>query len=153
MPGESQEDKDIDLPKLYTNGLNAMIQSHNISDSVTDELADLEAYANLMEDMSDIQEIQGKIYRNIDELTYDDIGFLGTYEDFSFCSTAQVQNANVSQLQGTRIVSQTGMNNVQNHEMQEPLISKVISAQTSTGEGLQAAKFIHEKVFRQKEKK
>ena len=45
------------------------------------------------------------------------------------------------------------MNNVQNHEMQEPLISKVISAQTSTGEGLQAAKFIHEKVFRQKEKK
>ena len=72
---------------LLANGLNAVIQTQNSNRTA---LNDLEAYAELMESMSEIQEIDARVQNCVDELNYEDRGFLGTYEDFSFCSTAQV---------------------------------------------------------------
>ena len=62
-----------------------------------------------MESMSEIQEIDVRLQSCVDELNYEDVGFLGTYEDFSFCSTAQVQNGNVNQMQGGKVVTQNGI--------------------------------------------
>ena len=101
-------------------------------------LHDLEHYADLLECMSEIQEVDTRVQKCVDELQHEqDAGFLGTYEDFSFCSTAQVQNGNVNQMQGAKVVTQNGIAPVQSHEMQEPLIAKVMHAQTSTGDGIQ----------------
>ena len=76
---------------LYANGLNAMIETQtNRSAKGTESLLDLELYADFMESMSEIQEVDARVKNCVDELVYEDSGFLGTYEDFSFCSTAQV---------------------------------------------------------------
>lgn len=45
-------------------------------------------YADLMENLSEIQEVDTRIQRNVDRLVLEDSGFLRAYEDFSFCSTA-----------------------------------------------------------------
>ena len=84
---------------LYANGLNAIIETQTSKSARgLESLKDLEAYADLMQSMSEISELDTRVQNCVDELTYEDSGFLSTYEDFSFCSTAQVQNGNVSQM-------------------------------------------------------
>lgn len=91
--------------------------------------------------MSELDEVDSKIARNVDELVYEDTGFLKAYEDYSFSSAALVSNGNAATLQGaTKVVSSSGLTPVQAHEMQEPMITKVIQAQTATGEGTQHRK-------------
>lgn len=88
MRSESLEEKNnnLEVTSLYANSLSALVRTASVKSPGS--LDDLEQYANLMENMSEIQEVEVRINNSVDELRYDDYGFLGTYEDFSFCSTA-----------------------------------------------------------------
>ena len=85
---------------LFANGLNSILETSKTQRTSrnSESLHDLEAYADLMECMSEIQEVDARVQNCVDEVDFnhEDRGFLGTYEDFSFCSTAQVQNGNVN---------------------------------------------------------
>ena len=89
-----------------------------------------------MADLSEIEQVDSRLGSHVDKLVYKDSDFLRQYDAYSFCSTAQVQNGNINQLQGSKVVGQNSLVPVQIHEMQEPLIQRVVFAQTSTADGL-----------------
>ena len=121
------------MPSLFQNCLDSIVNKNECQEA----LDDLIGYADMLENLSDIQETEDRLRRNVDELNYEDCGFLRSYSDFSFCTTAQVQNGNVNQMQATKVICQNGgVTPVSSHEMHEPIISKVLAAQTSTAEGL-----------------
>ena len=91
MERKEEDYKGLEMTCLFANGLNAMIETQTSKAARgAESLLDLELYADLMESMSEIQEVDSRVKSCVDELVYEDGGFLGTYEDFSFCSTAQV---------------------------------------------------------------
>ena len=89
-----EEDEHCEMPTLFQNCLDSHVKKGEV-DGVLD---DLENYADMLENLSDIQETEDRLRRNVDELSYEDCGFLRSYSDFSFCTTAQVQNGNVNQM-------------------------------------------------------
>lgn len=102
---------------LWANGLSAIIEGTSKKQTKADSLADLEAYADLLGDMSEISQTDAQIQRHVDRLDYEDDGFLLNYDAYSFCSTAQVQNSNINQIQGSKVVGQNSLQPVQLHEM------------------------------------
>ena len=121
---------------LWANGLNSVIASAPSKQKQADALEELEQYATLLDNLSEIQSVDARVMQNVDRLVYEDFGFLKTYDDFSFCSTAQVQTGNITQAQSQKVVTQNGIAPVQPHEMQEPMIAKIVQTQTATAEGL-----------------
>lgn len=70
----------------------------------------LELYATLMENVSEIEAIDCQMERNVESLVIDeDAGFLRAYENYTFSSAAQVSNGNATQLQGGKVVSSNGI--------------------------------------------
>ena len=64
---------------VFSNGLDGLVESGE---------DDLEKYADMMEDLSGMQEVESRIENRVDRLIEEDNGFLKQYEAFSFCSTA-----------------------------------------------------------------
>lgn len=81
---------------LFVNGLNYIIETTATTNQ--ESLNDMELYASLMENLSEIQMVEARIENKVDQLIYEDNGFLKPYEDFSFCSTAQVSSGNITQM-------------------------------------------------------
>ena len=63
---------------------------------------DISLYADFAQDLSEMMSINERIGTKVDELRLTDTGFLKTYEDFSFTSTSQVQNQNVTHIQSVK---------------------------------------------------
>ena len=72
MRSEALEEKNnnLEVTSLYANGLSALVRT--ASEKSRESLDDLEQYADLMENMSEMQEVEVRIKNSVDELRYDD---------------------------------------------------------------------------------
>ena len=68
---------------MFSNGLNTLASKRSGKD-------DIDRYADFSEHLSDLACINERIEERIDEVSFEDQGFLKTYEEFSFTASSQL---------------------------------------------------------------